>query len=259
MPFPLTPASAIVAAIPILISMIYYLRVDGAEYAEFKSQTDTVARQAFYRRWTIRSFFAYAVVTIVLLGLFDRLTALVEMPKEFAQLAEQLGGILSQDNSFIDIELVRILVILFVVSSIVSPSIIAILSRGKIETAMAGDVLPLLPTNRPEKIWGFVISFNAGISEELFFRLLLPLLFTYILGNTFAAFAVAAVLFGLIHCYQGWVGVIATTVLGALLTLVYLGTGNIWIAVVAHAALDINGLLLQPYLKSVVGRTNWQV
>ncbi len=254
MSIPLTPVSAIVTFIPILLSMIYYLRVDIAEYADFKSQTDTVTRQAFYRKWTIRSLIAYAVVTIIILGIFDRLIALAEMPKEFAHLAEQLGGILSQENSIVDLAFDRILVILFVVSAIVSPSIIAVLSRGKIETAMAGDVLPLLPKNRSEQIWAFVISLNAGVSEELFFRLLLPLLFTYIFGNTLAAFAVAAVLFGLIHSYQGWVGVVATTVLGTLLTLVYLGTGNICIAVVAHAALDINGLLLQPILKSLVGR-----
>ncbi len=51
MPIPLTFASTVAVFIPLLISMIYYFRKDTAEYAEFKAQSDTVQRQAFYRKW----------------------------------------------------------------------------------------------------------------------------------------------------------------------------------------------------------------
>ena len=248
----LSPVTSIAFALPIVLSIIYYLRVDGAEYADFKTQANTASRQAFYRRWTIRSFLIYSIVTIVVLGLFGRLNALIEIPKEFVHLTQQLRDIFSPENEIFDPTFVRILVATFIISSIVSPSIIAYLSRGRVETAPTGDVLPLIPRNRAERFWGFAISVNAGISEELFFRLLLPLLFTYIFGNAHAAFALAAVLFGLVHCCQGWAGAIAATVAGLLLTLVYLATGNIWLAVLAHVALDLNGLLLQPFLKSLL-------
>jgi len=245
----LTTTSALFASLLILSSVIYYLRVDGAEYAEFKSQTSTDSRQAFYRKWTMRSFLIYLVGTIVLLGLFGRQNSLVEMPHEFTQLSMQLGNIFSPENEVFSPDFIRVLVFLFIISSLVSPLIIAYLSRGKTETVMFGDVLPLLPRNKREQIWAFVISVNAGISEELYFRLLLPLLLTYVFGNSTVAFALAAVVFGIVHWYQGLVGVVSTTILGVLLTLVYLGTTNIWIVVIAHAALNLNGLLLQPFLK----------
>lgn len=252
MHIPLSQSSALVASLLIFSSVIYYLRVDGVEYAEFKSQTSTNSRQAFYRKWTLRSFFLYACGTIVMLALFGRLNSLVAMPQEFLQLSSQLRDIFSAENEVLTPNFIQLLAVVFIVSSIVTPSVIAYLSRGNTETILVGDVLPLLPRNRPERIWAFIISVNAGISEELCFRLLLPLLLTYVFGNAVVAFVVAAALFGLIHCYQGWVGVVATTLFGVLLSLVYLGTGSIWILVAVHAAIDLNGLLLQPFLRSWV-------
>lgn len=65
-------------------------------------------------------------------------------------------------------------------------------------------------------------------------------------------FAASALIFGLVHFYQGWAGVILTTFPGVILTLVYLATGHLWIAMVVHAAIDLNGLILQPFLASLI-------
>ena len=254
MPISLTPLSATVAVIPLVLGMIYFLRTGIAEYGVFKATTKTEDRQGFYRRWTFRSFLIFSVVTIGLLTVFGRIDALFILPDEFVPLAEQLATVFADENEVLDPNFVWIILFAMAASAILSPSLITYLSRGKAEAFIAGDVLPLLPRNREEKSWAAAISANAGLGEELFFRLLLPLLFTYVFGNVLLAFVAAAIVFGVIHSYQGWVGVLATTVLGALLMLIYLGTENLWVVIAVHAAIDLNGLILQPYLKLLVER-----
>ena len=94
--------------------------------------------------------------------------------------------------------------------------------RGPPKILTLGDIEPLMPRNGAETLWTGLLSINAGVGEELFFRLALPLLIVLVTGNVVAAFAVAAIMFGLVHVYQGWVGVLATTFLGFVFTGVYL-------------------------------------
>jgi membrane protease YdiL (CAAX protease family) len=56
-------------------------------------------------------------------------------------------------------------------------------------------------------------------------------------------------MFGVAHLYQGWIGVIATTLAGLLFTGVYLATGNIWIAALLHSLLNLQALWLRPLLR----------
>jgi membrane protease YdiL (CAAX protease family) len=116
------------------------------------------------------------------------------------------------------------------------------------EQKLLGDIAPLLPRNADERKWTALLSVNAGLGEELFFRLMLPLLIIQVTGNAIFAFAAAGLIFGLVHFYQGWVGVAATTVAGFLFTAVYLASGILWIAVLLHALMNLNSLWLQPLL-----------
>ncbi|MEJ7704018.1 MAG: CPBP family intramembrane glutamic endopeptidase [Geodermatophilaceae bacterium] len=45
--------------------------------------------------------------------------------------------------------------------------------------------------------------------------------------------------FGLAHLYQGRGGVVTTSVLGALLTFLYVGTGTLLVPMLVHAAIDL--------------------
>jgi len=103
-----------------------------------------------------------------------------------------------------------------------------------------------MPRNRAETAHTAVLALNAGFGEELFFRLLLPLLLTLVLRNALAAFAIAAAIFGAIHLYQGVVGVLATALLGAAFAVLYLWTGSLWIAMGAHASVDLLSLVVRP-------------
>ena len=54
------------------------------------------------------------------------------------------------------------------------------------------------------------------------------------------------------HRYQGWVGVIATTALGAVMTGLYLMTGSLWVVMLVHVLVDLNGLVVTPVLGGVL-------
>lgn len=90
-----------------------------------------------------------------------------------------------------------------------------------------------------------LISFIvAGLREELWragllagFRRLWPQVFGSEAGQMIAV-CIGAVLFGLGHLPQGWLGVVATTVLGLALGTIMVKHRSIWPAVIAHGAFD---------------------
>ena len=63
-------------------------------------------------------------------------------------------------------------------------------------------------------------------------------------GSAIAGFAFAAILFGLAHLYQGWKGIAATFVLGLAMTAIYLFTQSLLAAIVFHAIVDLNALVV---------------
>ena len=234
-----------------LLALAWLVRKDLADYAAFKLLASTADRQRRFRVWIAKAFLFFAGGALIALALLGRWHALYTLPPEFENLARAirstapprallsagfLGGLLG--------------------GVLASVAIGALASKAfgarKKSTMVVGDVEPLMPRNTAEIAHSLLFAANAGFSEELFFRLLLPLLIAMVVGNAFAAFLAAAVIFGLVHIYQGWVGIVATTILGLLLSALYLGTGSIWIAIVAHALLDVINLVVRPTLARLV-------
>ena len=101
----------------------------------------------------------------------------------------------------------------------------------------------LLPHSRRELAWFTALSITAGVCEELLYRgFLLWVLRAYV-GIALAA-AIGVVLFGVLHLYQGRQGAIKASAAGAVMTLIYLGTGWLFPAMVVHALVDISGGVL---------------
>jgi membrane protease YdiL (CAAX protease family) len=119
---------------------------------------------------------------------------------------------------------------------------------------MLGDFSMLLPREAGEGWLAAGSAVSAGIAEELYFRLLVPLAIAELTGNALAGFAVATILFALAHRYQRWLGVLSTGLVGALFAWLYLQSGALWVAMVAHAAVDLNGLVLRPALGGMLRR-----
>jgi membrane protease YdiL (CAAX protease family) len=96
----------------------------------------------------------------------------------------------------------------------------------------------LLPTTTRER-WVFAgLSVCAGFGEEMAYRgYLIPML-TPLLGG-FAAVAVSSIAFGLLHAYQGAIGIVRTTVVGMVMAGGFLLSGSLWPPVLAHLIFDV--------------------
>ncbi len=123
---------------------------------------------------------------------------------------------------------------------------VILLRRSNAELPTIGDIGSLLPRTRGELIYGAGLSVNAGLVEELLFRLGMPALLFGITGNGVIAFTLAAVLFGLLHLYQKFWGVLGATILGLAFSVVYLLTNSIVVVIVIHALIDLRSLVLIP-------------
>ncbi len=229
----------------------WFVRNDASEYAAFKRLTASADRQRFYGRWVLKSFLALFGTTIVSLLILRQLPSLVTLPAEFIPLAARLGAAmpLTQllDKSFL---------IGFASAATITGILIGVLLAKKLKASHAtlGDIEPLMPRNAAETGWAALLSLNAGLSEECFFRLLLPLLLAGLLHNPLLAFVIATIFFGLVHFYQGVAGVLMTTLVGVVLAGLYLWTGDLWITIAVHAGLDLFGLVVRPTLMRLLHR-----
>jgi uncharacterized protein len=248
---PLLPAALLILS---LAAVGWFTWRDVGEYAAFKRLTDTKDRQARYRRWVLNAFALFVGGSLVVLALLGDLGCIVHPPKPFfgpmrwahAHLAPEvsslfLGGLVGGA----------------VTAIVVGTLFTTVMARRRGLTVKAptlGDIAPLMPRNGAETFWTGLLSINAGIGEELFFRLTLPLLIALVTGNAMLAFVAAAIVFGLVHVYQGWVGVAATTFLGAVFTVIYLLAGNLAWPMALHAGIDLVGLVVRPTLTRALQR-----
>ena len=116
---------------------------------------------------------------------------------------------------------------------------------------MRGHVEGLVPRTRVELGGWALLSLSAGFSEELIFRGFLIWAFTPLLGIWGAA-ALSVAVFAAAHGYQGGKGVLATGIVGGLLTLVVLISGSLWPAIAMHALVDLEqGLVAWLLLRDV--------
>ncbi|MGD9739161.1 MAG: CPBP family intramembrane glutamic endopeptidase [Bauldia sp.] len=226
---------------------------DRQEYIEFSLVTDTLERQRTVRRWILVSFLLFGVTSLVGLALLGRFNALLDFPAEFASLADDIRRLLAESG-------VGAGFLAGAVGAIIAGIFLGVVLRKRQQREnmpselLLGDVDPLRARNAEERRWTTVLAINAGFSEELFFRLFLPLLVVEVTGNAIVAFILAALAFGMAHYYQGWVGVVATIGLGAVMTAIYLATGTIWAPVVVHALIDFSGLVFRPWLRERAGQ-----
>ncbi len=102
----------------------------------------------------------------------------------------------------------------------------------------------LLPRTVLELRWFNGLSLAAGIWEELLYRGFLIWYLQHWIGPV-PALLVSSLAFGLAHSYQGAANIPRTAVIGLWLGGVFLLTGSLWPAMVAHFVFDmINGRLI---------------
>jgi membrane protease YdiL (CAAX protease family) len=245
------PALASTLLLLYLLALAWFVRKDIADYAAFKLLANTADRQRRFRVWIAKAFLFFACGALGALALLGRWHALYALPPEFENLSRVIRSA-APPHALLSAGFFGGLIGGFLVSVAIGVLASKRLGARKPSPMVVGDVQPLMPRNSAEIAHSVLFSMNAGFCEELFFRLLLPLLITIVVSSALVAFLAAAIIFGLVHVYQGWVGVLATTILGLLLSALYLGTGSIWIAIVAHALLDVVNLVIRPTLTRLV-------
>lgn len=210
------------------------------EYARFKRLRSTVQRQKVYRRWLIEGALSLGGLSVAtVLGAWSAIPEALAAAQAWEPIAatrEFLGGPVGIPVALGVAVLAAVLLVLPV-----------LLVRGSLDEAPAvGDIRALLPRTRGELPYGAGLSLNAGVFEELLFRLGLPALVVAVTGDALVAFLGATLLFGLLHVYQGPLGVVFSIVLGALFVLLYVVTGSILVPIVVHALVDLRSMVLIP-------------
>jgi membrane protease YdiL (CAAX protease family) len=114
----------------------------------------------------------------------------------------------------------------------------------------ARSVAALLPLSVPEILVWIMVSITAGFTEELQSRGYLQQQFHALSGSIVVAVLGQAMVFGLMHSYQGWKQVIVISVLGVLYGALAAWRRNLRANMIAHAWSDV----WEGWLKMVVLR-----
>lgn len=97
----------------------------------------------------------------------------------------------------------------------------------------------LLPKTGREKVVFVFLSLSAGLGEELAYRGFLVPALVVVFGSAWGAALLSSLVFGVLHAYQGWLGMVRTALLGMVLAASFIVTGSLWPAIFAHAMLDV--------------------
>ncbi|WP_294306844.1 CPBP family intramembrane glutamic endopeptidase [uncultured Sphingomonas sp.] len=236
------PLAAALLLLASLGGIWWFQKGDLGAYRRFSALNDSRSRRMRFRLWLARSALAFLLPVLVGLALLARIDAMAVMPDEFAPIAATMPPILDSGEAMQG---------MLIGGAVGGLAIGAVLARVRKRKPL-GNVSALLPRERREVKYAAALSIMAGVTEEAFFRLYLPLLFAMVTGQAGIGFVASLVLFGAMHRYQGWVGVVATTALGAVMTGLYLMTGSLWVVMLVHALVDLNGLVVTPVLGGVL-------
>lgn len=98
----------------------------------------------------------------------------------------------------------------------------------------------LLPRTARERRVFVLLSVAAGFGEELAYRGYAITALTPLLGVGGSA-TLTSVVFGVVHGYQGTLGMVRTGIMGGVLAWGFLTSGSLWPAIVAHVLIDVLG------------------
>lgn len=106
----------------------------------------------------------------------------------------------------------------------------------------------LVPSTREERGWWWPLCLTAGICEEVVYRGFLLHYFHVLPFHLTLTWALVAssLIFGVGHLYQGAGGGISSAALGFVLGAIFVITGNLIPAIVAHAVIDLRVLAMVP-------------
>jgi membrane protease YdiL (CAAX protease family) len=221
------------------------IRKNRRDYSTFKRQRSSKRRRKTFRKWLRQSFLNFGGAAVVVLLLSWQFVGPLQ------EAVDAWPWVKNARQSFDDSGWIGPSIVIALVAIIVVGGALGIFAaRTEIDSASEvpsiGDVQALLPRNRAELKWGAALAVNAGLVEELLFRLALPALIFGVTGSAVAAVAASILIFGFMHIYQGLPGIVGSVILGTAFMAIYLSTGSILVAIVVHALFDLRSLVLIP-------------
>ena len=245
-------SSKIVSLILLVIALALtaWLGREGAkQYGRLQSGAERRPLVQLYRDWTRTSFLIHCAGGLIGLAILGRLRNIAHFPTEFSTTAfdaiakPQQGesGLFGLGPLVVSLVAGMLIGLLFVTIAL----IIRQRRMGSDDwSAIGGATSALLPRNAEERRWWLLLALNAGVSEELYDRLLLPLLVFPLWSNVVATFLVTSLIFGLGHLYQGWRGVASTALIAVILSFMYLLTTSLLLVMVLHVVIDARMIFL---------------
>jgi CAAX protease family protein len=116
--------------------------------------------------------------------------------------------------------------------------------RAQVTNALQ-RVAEVVPRTRAERRVWIVAAVSTGVTEEVTYRAFAMSFLAGVFGNqnVIAIGVVSSAVFGLAHLYQGWRGVVFTTLLGAALAVVAVASGLL-AAIIVHTIIDLRLLVV---------------
>jgi len=243
---------ALIALLLVVLGLLTWRAVTRGRgpYRRFKKLTSTRARQRVYARWLLESVLVMGGLSCaVLLAAWAYVPLVLRSTQEWEPIAVARGFLGTPPGV-----IVSVVVVVIVAAALIAP---VLLLRGAAggdgadgsgvdDIPAVGDIRALLPRVRGELKYGLGLGLQAGLFEELLFRLALPALLFAIVGNGPLAFGLACLVFGMLHLYQGAPGILVSTLLGVVFAALYVVTGSIAAPIVLHALVDLRSLVLIP-------------
>ena len=236
-------------ALLVVLLIVRAISKDRLEYQRFKRFERTRNRQRMMRRWLISSLAMFGAAAALLLLLAWRYVPLLLAAVDSWPAGRWFRSLVATTGALIPAGSLALAVVI-----VVGTVIAVFLARRSADVPTIGDIGALLPRNRAELFYGAALSVNAGLVEELLFRLAVPAVIVGASGSALAAVVASVLLFGGLHVYQGVPGIVGATLIGALLMVLYLASGSIAVPIVAHALIDLRSLVLIPVLVYRVDR-----
>nr|WP_281388774.1 CPBP family intramembrane glutamic endopeptidase [Nocardiopsis algeriensis] len=104
----------------------------------------------------------------------------------------------------------------------------------------------LVPWTRNERLAAAGAAVTGGVFTEMVYRGLFIVLVASMGVPLWIAGVLSVALFSVAYLYQGWWGLVSAGASGTLFTVLYLGTGSLWVPIAVHVALNLRSIAFPP-------------
>ncbi|KKB33623.1 CPBP family intramembrane glutamic endopeptidase [Bacillus thermotolerans] len=224
----------------ILFALLYEPVIGYYDFQKFKQRAavDPAARESYYAQ--IMTWLWVPALFILLIVALTDLT-LQQIGLAMPTLGAGTLGSFATGAAYGAITVYALFLVYYVIGYHTSSKVRHRLTESRKKEMQKLTYTEILPvTDKEKKQWTYV-SLTAGITEEIIYRGFLIFAFSYLFPtlSIWVVILAASVIFGLAHTYQGfWAGVVRTSIVGIVFSIIYVSLGSILPLIVLHFLLD---------------------